>query len=143
MSSPRPILRAVLVVLPLAAALAAPPARAQLAGKKVVLVNSYHEGYAWSDGEEKGAKAVLEPAGVKFQVVRMDVKRHQGDAAFAKAAALKVKADIDAAREHLHTAGYGDTAIGIVGFCAGGGNVTNIQHRSHVVCLFAQFHYLL
>src|SRR5256885_16569162 len=29
-------------------------------------------------------------------------------------------ADIDAAREHLHAAGYADSAIGIVGFCFGG-----------------------
>src|SRR3954452_11131599 len=29
-------------------------------------------------------------------------------------------ADIDAARDHLHSQGYGDRAIGIVGFCFGG-----------------------
>lgn len=72
------------------------PAHAQLAGKKVMFVNSYHEGYPWSDGEEKGAKLVLEPAGVKVVFVRMDVKRHQGDAAFARAAAQRAKAEIDA-----------------------------------------------
>ncbi len=79
-----------------ALALVALPARAQLAGKTVLFVNSYHEGYPWSDGEEKGAKLVLEPAGVKVQFFRMDVKRHQGDAAFARAAAQKAKAEIDA-----------------------------------------------
>ncbi len=42
---------------------AAAPAHAQLAGKKVLIVNSYHEGYAWSDGEEKSARLVLEGAG--------------------------------------------------------------------------------
>jgi ABC-type uncharacterized transport system substrate-binding protein len=71
-------------------------ALAQLAGKKVLFVNSYHEGYAWSDGIERGARAVLEPAGVKVVLHRMDVKRHQGDASFARAAAQKVKAEIEA-----------------------------------------------
>lgn len=71
-------------------------ALAQLAGKKVLFVNSYHEGYAWSDGVEKGARAVLEPAGVKLLFHRMDVKRHQGDVPFTRAAALKVKAEIEA-----------------------------------------------
>jgi ABC-type uncharacterized transport system substrate-binding protein len=87
-----------LLLLAAAATLFAGGARAQTAGKKVLFVNSYHEGYAWSDGEEKGARAVLEPAGVKVQFVRMDVKRHQGDAAFAKAAAQRAKAEIDAAK---------------------------------------------
>jgi hypothetical protein len=72
------------------------PARAQVAGKTVLYVNSYHEGYAWSDGEENGAKAVLEPAGVKVVFHRMDVKRHQGEKTFVKAAGLKVKEQIDA-----------------------------------------------
>ncbi len=94
MSTSRPLLLAAMAAL----ALAALPARAQLAGKKVIFVNSYHEGYPWSDGEEKGAKLVLEGAGVKVQFIRMDVKRHQGDAAFAKAAAQKAKAEIDAAK---------------------------------------------
>jgi ABC-type uncharacterized transport system substrate-binding protein len=40
----------------------------------------------------------LQGAGVKLELVRMDVKRHQGDAAFAKAAAQKAKAEIEAAR---------------------------------------------
>jgi ABC-type uncharacterized transport system substrate-binding protein len=84
-----------------ALALAAMPAHAQLAGKKVLFVNSYHEGYAWSDGEEKGARLVLEAAGVKVEFQRMDVKRHQGDAAFTKAAALEAKARIETGKPDL------------------------------------------
>ncbi|HTN52863.1 MAG TPA: ABC transporter substrate binding protein [Anaeromyxobacter sp.] len=76
-------------------ALAAAPARAQLAGKKVLFVNSYHEGYEWSDGEEKGAKSVLEAAGAQVTFFRMDTKRHQ-DEAFRKAAGQKAKAQIEA-----------------------------------------------
>jgi len=91
-----PSLRTVILASAAILALAALPARAQLAGKKVLFVNSYHEGYAWSDGEENGARLVLEPAGVKVQFFRMDVKRHQDDAAFARAAALKAKAEIEA-----------------------------------------------
>ncbi len=84
-----------------ALALAASPASAQLAGKKVLFVNSYHEGYPWSDGEEKGAQMALQGSGVKLDFVRMDVKRHQGDAAFAKAAALKAKAEIEAKKPEV------------------------------------------
>jgi ABC-type uncharacterized transport system substrate-binding protein len=87
----RPIATTVLALL---LSLAALPAHAQ-SGKKVLFVNSYHEGYEWSDGEEKGARAVLEPAGVKLEFARMDTKRHQDDA-FRKAAGAKVKAQIEA-----------------------------------------------
>jgi ABC-type uncharacterized transport system substrate-binding protein len=76
-------------------ALAAGPARAQVAGKKVLFVNSYHEGYGWTDGEEKGARGVLEPAGVQVKFLRMDTKRHQ-DEAFRKQAGAKAKAEIEA-----------------------------------------------
>jgi ABC-type uncharacterized transport system substrate-binding protein len=93
--------RSLIVLCAAAVALSATPARAQLAGKKVLFVNSYHQGYPWSDGEEKGAEMALKSSGVKLDFVRMDVKRHQGDAAFAKAAALKVKAEIESARPDL------------------------------------------
>lgn len=57
------------------ACLVAARADAQGAGKKVVFVNSYHQGYEWSDGEEAGAKAVLEASGVQVRFFRMDTKR--------------------------------------------------------------------
>jgi ABC-type uncharacterized transport system substrate-binding protein len=88
--------RAYLSGLVLLLTLAALPARAQ-SGKKVLFVNSYHEGYAWTDGEEKGARGVLEPAGVVVKFVRMDTKRHQEDA-FRKEAGAKVKAEIESSR---------------------------------------------
>ncbi len=85
-----------LSLLPTLLALLAVPAHAaDLAGKKVLFVNSYHEGYPWSDGEEKGAKATLAATGVELKFLRMDTKRHQGDA-FAKAAGEKAKAEIEA-----------------------------------------------
>jgi ABC-type uncharacterized transport system substrate-binding protein len=77
-------------------ALSTAEAHAQsLAGKKVLFVNSYHEGYPWSDGEEKGARAALASSGVDLRFVRMDTKRHQ-DEPFRKQAAAKAKAEIEA-----------------------------------------------
>jgi ABC-type uncharacterized transport system substrate-binding protein len=89
-----------LMLLAAALAFAASPASAQFAGKKVLFVNSYHEGYEWSDGVEHGAKSVLGPAGVTLKFVRMDTKRHQEDA-FRKAAGEKAKAEIEAFKPDL------------------------------------------
>jgi len=90
--------RAVLWTLALVAALTSSPAAAQsLSGKKVLFVNSYHEGYAWSDGEEAGAASVLKASGVEMRTVRMDAKRQPGDKAI-KEAGLKVKALIESYR---------------------------------------------
>ena len=91
--------RLAVVVAAAAVAIAAAPAQAQ-AGKKVLFVNSYHEGYEWSDGVEKGAKTVLEPAGVSLRFFRMDTKRN-GDEAFKKAAGAKAKAEIEAFKPDL------------------------------------------
>ena len=84
-------------VLALVVSLFALPASAQVAGKKVLFINSYHEGYAWSDGEEAGAKGVLTPAGVKLEFLRMDTKRHQ-DENYRKEAGDKAKAHIEATK---------------------------------------------
>lgn len=48
-------------------------------GKKVLFIDSYHEGYAWSDGTLAGARSVLDSSGVELQVVRMDTKRKKTD----------------------------------------------------------------
>ncbi len=69
-------------------------ADAQGAGKRVVFVNSYHQGYEWSDGEEAGAKLVLEPAGVDLRFFRMDTKRNP-DPKAQKEAGRKAKEFID------------------------------------------------
>lgn len=75
--------------------LTAAPAQAQVSGKKVLFVNSYHEGYEWSDGIERAARATLQAAGAQVRFFRMDTKRHQ-DEAFRKQAGEKAKAEIDA-----------------------------------------------
>jgi len=64
------------------------------AGKKVLFIDSYHEGYAWSDGVFRGVETGLDGKGVELQVVRMDTKRNKSDD-FKKSAALKVKSVIE------------------------------------------------
>lgn len=63
-------------------------------GKKVLFIDSYHEGYAWSDGITRGIKSVLTPKGATLKVARMDTKRNTSDD-FKKEAALKMKAIIE------------------------------------------------
>jgi hypothetical protein len=65
------------------------------AGKKVLFVNSYHQGYEWSDGIETGLQHVLAGTGVELKLVRMDTKRNPSDE-FAKSAGLAAKAEIEA-----------------------------------------------
>lgn len=64
------------------------------AGKKVLFVDSYHEGYAWSDGVLRGVETGLDGKGIELKIVRMDTKRNK-DNDFKKAAALQVKSVID------------------------------------------------
>lgn len=75
------------------AALLATPAQAQSA-KKVLFVNSYHQGYEWSDGEEQGAAKVLRASGVEVEFFRMDTKR-KGDEKSKREAGLAAKALIE------------------------------------------------
>ena len=64
-------------------------------GKKVVYVNSYHEGYAWSDSIEAGLHEVFDGTGVELKIIRLDTKNNP-DEAFGQAAGQKAKAEIDA-----------------------------------------------
>ena len=67
--------------------------------KKILYVNSYHEGYAWSDGIEKGLAMALSEADfpLEMEIFRMDTKRnnqedfmiHQGEAVKNKVLQLK------------------------------------------------------
>ncbi len=59
-------------------------------GKKVLFIDSYHAGYAWSDGITEGVKMVIEPSGAELKIHRMDTKRN-GSEAFKKQAAVKAK----------------------------------------------------
>ena len=92
--------------LALAACTAAPPAAvptadkattapANYAGKKIVFIDSYHQGYEWSDGVEDGIHSVLDGTGVDLKIVRLDTKRNP-DMEFGKQAGAQAKAEIDA-----------------------------------------------
>jgi ABC-type uncharacterized transport system substrate-binding protein len=63
-------------------------------GKKVLYIDSYHQGYAWSDGITRGVEKVLDGTGVELKVFRMDTKRNKEDA-FKQEAARKAKALIE------------------------------------------------
>jgi len=64
-------------------------------GKKIVFVDSYHQGYAWSDGIESGIHAVLDATGVDLKIVRLDTKQNP-DEAFGKTAGSNAKSEIEA-----------------------------------------------
>ncbi len=67
---------------------------ADVKGKKVLFIDSYHEGYEWSDGITNGVKQVLDGKGIDLKIVRMDTKRNP-DEEFKKQAGEKAKAAID------------------------------------------------
>lgn len=69
-------------------------ASAQTQGKKVLYIDSYHEGYAWSDGITKGVQTALSGSGVELKIFRMDTKRNNNEE-FKKQAAEKAKAVIE------------------------------------------------
>ena len=66
----------------------------QQSTQKILFIDSYHQGYAWSDGIESGIRQVLEGKKVILKVHRMDTKRNKTEE-FKKQAALKAKAVID------------------------------------------------
>lgn len=57
-------------------------------GRKVLYINAYHPGYAWSDSEQRVLEKVLLSSGIVCQVVCMDTKRK------------KTPGEIQAAAEH-------------------------------------------
>jgi ABC-type uncharacterized transport system substrate-binding protein len=64
------------------------------AGKKILWIDSYHQGYAWTDDMENGMHEVLDGTGVELKIVHMDTKRNADDA-FIKTAALQAKTEIE------------------------------------------------
>jgi ABC-type uncharacterized transport system substrate-binding protein len=60
------------------------------AAKRVLYVDSYHEGYEWSDGVTEGIRSVLNNADVNLKIFRMDTKRNT-DEAYKKNAGLQAK----------------------------------------------------
>ncbi|MEI8350041.1 MAG: ABC transporter substrate binding protein [Candidatus Omnitrophota bacterium] len=59
-------------------------------GKKILYINSYHQGYYWSDGEQNAAQKSLSDTGVQFTIAYMDTKNNPS-AEFSRRAGLKIK----------------------------------------------------
>lgn len=63
--------------------------------KKILYIDSYHQGYAWSDGVESGIQKVLSnKPDIELKIFRMDSKRNKSEEN-KKEAALKAKALIE------------------------------------------------
>jgi ABC-type uncharacterized transport system substrate-binding protein len=71
------------------------PTTPDYSGKKILYVNSYHEGYPWSDGIESGLHEVLDNTGAELKIIRLDTKQNP-DVEFGKQAGEKAKEEIDA-----------------------------------------------
>ena len=63
-------------------------------GKKILYIDSYHEGYAWSDGITQGVHNALKDSAATLKIIRMDTKRNANEN-FKKEAALKAKTVIE------------------------------------------------
>jgi ABC-type uncharacterized transport system substrate-binding protein len=96
-------------------------------GKKVLCIDSYHEGYEWSDSVISGVVDGLKGSGVELRIYRMDTKRNISEE-FKKQAAIlandmikKYKPDLiiaadDNASKYLIEPYYKDIDLPIV-FC--------------------------
>lgn len=67
------------------------------AAKRILYIDSYHQGFPWSDGITEGIQSVLEGQDVTLKIIRLDTKNNPG-LAYKKEVALKTKATIEAFR---------------------------------------------
>ncbi len=98
-----------------------------VAGKKILFIDSYHLGYDWSDGVVDGVREVLKDTEAELRIFRMDTKRNQSED-YQRRTALQAKALIesyrpdvviasdDNASKYLIQPYYRDTDLPIV-FC--------------------------
>lgn len=63
-------------------------------GKRVLEVDSYHEGFGWTASITRGVKTVLNGSGAELKVLRLDTKRNPSEE-FKKEAALRAKKTIE------------------------------------------------
>jgi hypothetical protein len=75
----------------------------QYEGKRVLHIDSYHQGNTWNDRIAEAVRETLEGTGVELKIIRMDTKRNPSEA-FARAAALKAKEAIEAFKPDVVTA---------------------------------------
>lgn len=64
------------------------------AGKRILYINAYHQGYPWSDGISEAIQGVLKNRGVELKIAYMDTKRRTTDES-KRVAALRMKAQIE------------------------------------------------
>ena len=88
----------VLLVIGLSVAVGIGPARGE-GKKKCLILQSYHNGYAWSDGIEKSAKDLLAPR-CDVSVFYMDTKRNP-DKEYGLKKGLEAKALIDSSKPDI------------------------------------------
>lgn len=62
------------------------------AGNKVLFINSYHAGYAWSDGIERGIRSRFLIENLWLKTHYMDAKRHRSPEALAEATSDAIEA---------------------------------------------------
>lgn len=95
--------------------------------KKILWVDSYNSGYAWSDGIERGIRARLQSEDIDFEIFHMDTKKcqdlecMQDSAQRAKVAIDRFGPDVliasdDNAQKYLIVPHYKETSIPVV-FC--------------------------
>ena len=73
------------------------------AGKRVLHVDSYHEGNQWNTAISEAVERTLDGTGVELRVLRMDTKRNRSEE-FKREAALRVKAEIESFKPDVVTA---------------------------------------
>jgi PAS domain S-box-containing protein len=66
------------LILPLLFISAASPSRASSPERRILVINSYHHGFAWSESILQGIESGLAGERIQFMVEYMDTKRHQG-----------------------------------------------------------------
>lgn len=96
-------------------------------GKRILHIDSYHQGNEWNDRIAAAVRDTLAGTGVELKIIRMDTKRNPSPD-FGRAAALRAKAEIEAfhpdvvtasddpAAEYLIAPFYRDSALPFV-FC--------------------------
>jgi hypothetical protein len=72
-------------------------------GKRVLHIDSYHEGNTWNDRIAAAVRETLAGTGVELKIIHMDTKRNPSEE-FARAAALRAKAVIEEFKPDVVTA---------------------------------------
>jgi len=70
------------------------------AGKKIFFINSYHDGYTWSDGIRNGVNDVINGTGIELKAHSMDTKRNTSEE-FKNAAGIRTKEMIESFRPDI------------------------------------------